>query len=83
MSQFALVLIGEGDDWVPVHRCKALVPQADGQYESILKVYPGAYHGFDLPVIGQRYRGHWLQYDPEAALDAYVRVRAFLRKHLQ
>jgi dienelactone hydrolase len=77
-----LVMIGEEDDWVPVSQCKACVPEAGGAHDRILKVYPGAYHGFDLPIIGQRYRGHRLQHDPEAASDACTLVREFLRRHL-
>ena len=78
-----LVMIGEEDDWVPAYRCKDYVQEAGENDERILKVYPGACHGFDLPIIGQRYRGHWLQYDSEAASDAYARVREFFLKHLK
>jgi dienelactone hydrolase len=78
-----LVLVGEEDDWVPVPQCKAQVTEDGGPYERILKVYPGAHHGFDLPIIPQRYRGHRLQHNAEAASDAYDRVRGFLHKHLK
>jgi dienelactone hydrolase len=78
-----LVLIGEEDDWVPVPQCKAQVPGTGENQERILKVYPGAQHGFDLPIIPQRYRGHRLEHNAEAASDAYERVREFFHTHLK
>lgn len=45
-----LILIGEKDDWTPAEPCRKLAEVAwqAGQPVTI-KVYPGAYHGFDGP----------------------------------
>jgi dienelactone hydrolase len=79
-----LILIGEKDDWVYASFCEKWVEKlGDTEYEVILKVYPGAYHGFDNPRRGRWYRGHYLEYNQKAASDAKIRVREFLAKHLK
>jgi dienelactone hydrolase len=45
-------------------------------------VYPGAYHGFDVPRRSRVYFGHYLNYSPQAASDAQSRVHAFLTQYL-
>ncbi len=79
-----LVLIGEKDDWASAEACAAIKAQSPFGAEPIeLKIYPGAYHGFDGSNPGSSYLGHWLQGDAKAARDARERVQAFLAKYLQ
>jgi dienelactone hydrolase len=82
-----LILIGEADDWTPSSRCVELLPKEQTGSEISLKVYPGAYHGFDTLGANTDVRGssgmHHLQYHPEAATDSITRVRAFLDKYMR
>jgi dienelactone hydrolase len=82
-----LILIGEKDDWTPANACRAMMSVEKASPEQILKVYPGAYHGFDnlganFVVMGAS-GGHRLLYDQEAEADATVRVKKFLSEHLK
>jgi dienelactone hydrolase len=85
MTAPTLILIGEADDWTPAERCREMVAHARPDGAPIaLTIYPGAHHGFDVPLLqpGVRYRGHWLEYDEPAAKDAEEKTRAFLATHL-
>jgi dienelactone hydrolase len=43
-----LILIGENDDWTPAEPCRRLTEiSRQAGYPVAIKVYPGAYHGFD------------------------------------
>lgn len=78
-----LILVGEKDDWTPASLCtSALPPEGTTTHELILKVYPGAYHTFDMRVKPRVYLGHHLEYNRAAEADAIVRVREFLAKYL-
>jgi dienelactone hydrolase len=83
-----LILIGEKDDWTPAQRCVERVPQPGKSLKEVtLKVYPGAYHGFDRSgsdtyVLGVN-RIHRLLYEPEAAADSKKQVRMFFDKYAQ
>jgi dienelactone hydrolase len=77
-----LVLIGEKDDWTPANKCKTYIKSKKGWPETILKVYPDAYHAFDSPFSPSSYMGHWVGRNSSAALDSYERVRVFLEKYL-
>ena len=81
-----LILIGELDTWSPAGHCKEKIPAEKAKHEIEIKIYPGAYHGFDgkvdTTVMGSR-GVHRLLYDPAAAEDSKVRVREFLGKHLK
>lgn len=87
-----LILIGEADDWTAPGPCLALVDRQRRAGLDVTRVtYPGAYHGFDNPLLGPNRRrvpdalggrGATIQYDPAAADDSLVRVREFLSKHL-
>ncbi len=64
------------------------MPEERTAFEAALKVYPGAYHAFDLLGVSRNASGsrgsiHHLQYQPEAEADAIVRVKAFFEKHLK
>jgi dienelactone hydrolase len=82
-----LILIGDADDWTPASRCQAMMPEDKTSPEVILKVYPGAYHGFDLLGANRNVQGsrgmHHLQYQREATEDATLQVSDFLGKHLR
>ena len=43
-----LLLAGEKDDWTPAAVCTALAISQTGAPITV-KVYPGAYHAFDVP----------------------------------
>jgi dienelactone hydrolase len=78
-----LVLIGERDDWTPAAACKSMMTRRkpDGPVKVI--IYPGAHHSFDVPrPQGQRYFGHWLEYNADAAEAASQEVRQFLAERL-
>ena len=78
-----LILIGELDDWCPAAMCSNMMPSRKTANEVILKIYPGAYHGFDWEGKDFTYKGHRFLYDPTATADAIVRVKNFLAKYLQ
>ena len=78
-----LILVGEKDDWTPAYLCtSALPPEGTTIHELTLKIYPGAYHTFDMRVKRRVYLGHHLEYNRAAEADAIVRVREFLAKYL-
>jgi len=82
-----LILIGEADDWTPAGRCVEKMPKEQAASEVTLKVYPGAYHGFDMVGANATVRGsrgmHHMQYHPEAEKDSIIRVKAFFEKYLK
>jgi dienelactone hydrolase len=78
-----LILIGELDDLSPAATCRERMPQKKTNHEVILKVYPGAYHGFDVEGVKTEYLGHYIQYSPAAAEDSIAQVKAFLAKHMK
>jgi dienelactone hydrolase len=81
-----LILIGEADDWTPAGQCVSAMPKEKTLPEIALKVYPGAFHGFD--ILGANYNvqgsngSHHLQYNPEAEADSIIQVKAFFEKYL-
>jgi dienelactone hydrolase len=86
-----LVLIGREDDMTPVGLAEA--QQKDYRTfgwkpEYSLVVYPGAFHWFDVeppagsPSKGTDARGHRIEYDAAASVDASARTRDFLAKYL-
>ncbi len=90
-----LILIGQLDDWTPADQCQALTERAvaDGQPVEI-KVYPGAFHGFDErgPVRrlngvhnGNKPDGHGATVggNPAAWADSIDRATAFFAGHLK
>jgi dienelactone hydrolase len=52
-----LVLIGAADDWTPPDACEGMIADARGRSARVeIKLYPGAYHGFDQPSMPIRER---------------------------
>jgi dienelactone hydrolase len=78
-----LILIGELDDRSPVAICMERMPRNRTPNEVILKVYPRAYHGFDVEGIDTSYMDHRFRYNPTAAADSIIQVKTFLAKHLK
>ncbi len=87
-----LVLAGAEDDLMPAARCRRIAAKAEtGGGMITLRVYEGAYYGFDDPDHGAPHlepevlniersppRGATVGYDAAAHSDARRRVRAFL-----
>ena len=73
-----LILIGERDDWCPAKSCQLRMPSGKATPETILKVYPEAYHCFDFEGIDTSRQGHRLLYNPTAAADAVEQAKNFL-----
>jgi dienelactone hydrolase len=87
LSAPMLVLVGENDDWTPAEPCRDLAARFPTQVD--LTIYPGAWHGFDVPNRpirllqglartptgpGSAHAGT----DPAARADALLRVPAFI-----
>jgi dienelactone hydrolase len=82
-----LILIGEDDDWTLASRCKDMLIQSEQwgdktAFGVMLKVYPGAHHGFDSLTPPGSYYGHTVGRHPEAAAQAEEEVKRFLAQHL-
>jgi dienelactone hydrolase len=59
------------------------MPRKRTHNEVILKVYPRAYHGFDIEGIDTGYLDRRCRYNPTAAADSMIQVKTFLAKHLK
>lgn len=85
-----IVLIGEADDWTPASECRKLEHYNKERQAGIeLVIYPGVYHAFDNPSVGDGFfipgapgQQHWLQYDEKAHLDSKERLVAFFENAL-
>jgi dienelactone hydrolase len=80
-----LILIGELDDWTPAKNCEQWMGLRKGSGAPVKLVeYPGAYHAFDFPGLGNGLRrfGHWLKYDAETARSSTAETHDFLTTHL-
>jgi dienelactone hydrolase len=92
MSNVPLLLLqGWNDTWTPAPPCKSFVDGVVARGAKIeMQIYPGAYHGFDLPGVPLHLQradapeGTWpyVGTDPVARKDAFARVPAFLAKYL-
>lgn len=79
-----LILIGEADDWVSPARCIDYVAaQARPPREVAIKLYPGAYHDFDVSAPERWRYGHHLAYQAAAAEDSFATARQFLDARLK
>jgi dienelactone hydrolase len=84
-----LILIGESDDWTRADACRKLASgeddlgisrqKSDGDNLQLL-VYPGAYHGFDVPslISPVTYFGHHLEFNKLATDQSREALRGFL-----
>jgi dienelactone hydrolase len=80
-----LVLAGEDDDWGnPARTCAAFGKQLQADQPFELRTYPGVVHAFDNPRLNGRIvsEGYALQYDPAAAEDSFIHVKAFLDRYV-
>lgn len=80
-----LVLIGKKDDACPASLANLLKRDyARTDYEFSLKIYPNAYHAFDLEALkgGIVLNGHHFEFDARATSDAINRTRDFLARHI-
>src|SRR5579872_1325712 len=79
-----LIIIGENDDWTPAWACERLAayPRLPGP-ELRLKVYPRAFHVFDVEKPPRRYFGHVLEYNAEATANAKREIQDFFARHLK
>jgi len=93
MTVTTLILIGELDDWTPAVECRNMVDGRDDWGISRRKgdgvpvrliVYPGAYHGFDIPALQKpvQYFGHHLEFNQAATDQASEELREFLDEML-
>ena len=79
------ILTGDADDWAPVKRCTDLLSRyaEDAPHRPLLKIYPGAFHSFDVNRPERLYFGHKLGYDARAAADSFEITKQFLDSHLR
>ena len=81
-----LILTGEKDDWTPAAPCVEMAAAVHGHAAPvILKVYPEATHGFDIPSPygTYTYRGNTLAYNAQATETAKGDLKRFLDQHLK
>lgn len=84
------ILAGDEDTWNPPKYCTELVKreQTDGASVDI-KLYPGAYHGFDKLVpphmmenVNSKVHSAMVGQDPAARKDSFDRIAAFVSRFL-
>ena len=79
-----LIIIGAKDDWTYARACERLTAYPrSGSAEVRLKVYPNAYHVFDIDKPPRRYLGHVLEYDAAATADARRQIEQFFAHWLK
>lgn len=89
MTVPSLILIGELDDWTPADECRNLAEGRDDYGISREKglgvpieivVYPGAYHGFDVPGLATsiKFLGHHLEFNQPARDRSVEAIKDFL-----
>lgn len=87
MNAPSLIMIGDADDWTPASRCVSMMPKGKTFPEVILKVYPGAYHGFNLLGANRNVQGsngmHHLEYQQEAETDSISQVKGFFDYYMR
>ncbi|VIO77111.1 hypothetical protein CI1B_69340 [Bradyrhizobium ivorense] len=89
MTVPTLIMVGELDDWTPAQECRNLAEGRDDDgisrqqglgYPIQLIVYPGAYHGFDVPQYRTpgRLLGHLLEFNEQVRDQSIDALRKFL-----
>jgi len=77
-----LILTGEKDSWQPAELCAQYADKLPPGSETTLKVFAGAYHGFDETGVDIIDAGYIIRYDPKAAARASELSRRFLEERL-
>lgn len=76
-----IVLIGEKDDWTPAKLCEA--DKGKPNLEEV-DVFPGATHGFNLPLPQPiDFLGHHIAFDEKATQEAQKDADVFMDAHLK
>jgi dienelactone hydrolase len=79
-----LILSGELDSWCPPASCQKNIPSGKIANEVILKIYPGAYHGFDMEGVDMvMLNRHRVLYNPAAHADSIIQVKDFFAKQMK
>ncbi|MGY4256998.1 dienelactone hydrolase [Bradyrhizobium sp. USDA 4516] len=89
MTVPTLIMVGELDDWTPAKECRTLAEGRDDYgisrqnhagHPIELIVYPGAYHGFDVPHYSTPVQllGHHLEFNEVARDQSIDALRKFL-----
>lgn len=78
-----LILAGALDDWNVASRCSDMAAAPENAATVKIKIYPGAYHGYDRTGRPTIYFGHHVEYNAAATQDSYAQTRAFLAPYLQ
>ena len=79
-----LILSGDMDQWTPSVICEQYLDKQkqQPQHDISLKVFAGAYHGFDIVGIDTIDTGHIVRYNQRAADEAFQMTRKFLEEWL-
>lgn len=81
-----LVLMGKDDDWTPLGRCKDLLAAQKDEYKKYVSLiaYDNAYHDFDdsSKEPAEKYDGHILAFNNEAAAQSINEAKAFFARYL-
>lgn len=74
----SLVLIGGSDGWTPASACQFM---AQFESKTTVKVYPGVYHSFVIPLPMRTVNGYTLAYNAAAVADSWKEIRSFLKNN--
>ena len=77
-----LILTGDKDQWFPAVICEQYLDKLQPQHEIRMKVFAGAYHGFDIVGLDTIDTGHIVRYNQKAADEAFRMSRKFLEERL-
>ena len=78
----SLILTGDMDQWTPAVLCEQYLEKLQPQHEISMKVFAGAYHGFDIVGLDTIDTGYIVRYNQKAAAEAFRMSREFLEKWL-
>ena len=78
----SLILTGDMDQWFPAVLCEQYLDKLQPQHEISMKVFAGAYHGFDIVGLDTIDTGHIVRYNQKAADEAFRMSHEFLEERL-
>lgn len=78
----SLILTGDMDQWTPAVLCEPYLDKLQPQHEISMKVFAGAYHGFDIVGVDTIDTGYIVRYNQKAADEAFRMSREFLEEWL-